>query len=80
MAARDHPGEQFEGAGRHRIKRSERHRGQVSLYRIAQPLTAFDGRDMRLFEGAADDQPHMAVVAHRPSMPRAAKASAPALK
>ena len=65
MAPRDHPGEQFEGAGRHRIKRSERHRGQVPLYRIAQPLTAFDGHDLRLFEGAADDQPHMAVVAHQ---------------
>ena len=65
MAARDHPGEQFEGAGRHRVKRSERHRAQVPFYRIAQPLTAFDGRDLRLFEGAADDQPHMAVVAHQ---------------
>ena len=66
MAAGDHPRQQLQGIGRLRIGRCERQGGEVLLDPRAERLAPLDGLDLGRVEGAPDDQPHAATVAHQP--------------
>ena len=64
-SARDHPCQQFQRAGRGRIGRVERKTGQAPFDEAAELLAPLDRLDLRRLQGAADDEPHAAVVSHQ---------------
>ena len=65
MAAPDHPRQKFQRPARFRIRRIERQLRQAPLHLPAQRFAALDGGDFLRFQSAADEQPHVAIVAHQ---------------
>ena len=66
VAARDHPGQQFERVGRLLVGRFERDAAHTPLDRVAQGLAAVDRFDLGRIEGTAHEQPHAPGIADQP--------------
>ena len=69
VAARNHPGEQFQGVGRLLVRGFERDGAQVLLHGFSKALASVDRVDLGLVQSAAHEQSHAASIADQPFDP-----------